>query len=320
MTSRRPEDHETDGPEQAAEAMSVAEGDTPVTRFVDLRKRGGVPQTATDAGSAREGQSESGPAGLPAGIVGSDEAPGGAVPPSGSSARSVPGSTGGPNGRRVTPAMAGIVTTGVVIAVVALASFLFRSTPVAGGAGGTVTGAGQPAASTDSVPGSAGGPAAFTCWNGTGAVDPDSCTVPAGEVGLSYFFPSFQDLDKCRPVKSVPSAIRYDCDLGSRGLLRFRWWQDTDRAETHYTRKFRDGVLEPLKVQGEVVGLLGHDVKPVRGVYRMSGFMFDHFSFTVEASSLARQMALLKEVLVRPPSELRGHPGSATSAGVPIDR
>ena len=71
-----------------------------------------------------------------------------------------------------------------------------------------------PGASTGNSAGNSAGASTgknTTCWDGQQATSPDHCTVPHGEAGLRWVFPSFdRDYENCylRPIKD-PSSPRH---------------------------------------------------------------------------------------------------------------
>lgn len=132
------------------------------------------------------------------------------------------------------------------------------------------------------------------------------CSMPSGTAGLRYVYPGYDNARSCVYKAYRKTTSTFDCDV-KEGVLRFRWWRDTDEAAGHYTTKYRKGSTTALTLDGQRVGTLYRDRKPVKRVYRLSGFLWDHFSFSVEAKSQAKVDALLKQIEIRHPDDITGY-------------
>lgn len=147
------------------------------------------------------------------------------------------------------------------------------------------------------------------CWDGSTEASVLNCTEPHGIAGVRYVYPEYDARGSC--VKKGTDAgdwVRFDCTLGKRSLLRYRWWRDTERAVYHYTTKYGQGTSEPLTVAGQEIGTIYADTQQYAGgIYRVSGFFRDHFSFTVEAPTKAERARLLKLIVMRQPDEFTGY-------------
>lgn len=151
------------------------------------------------------------------------------------------------------------------------------------------------------------GPApAIQCWNNKMVATIEDCSMPSGTAGLRYVYPSYDNGRSCVYKAYRKTTSTFDCDV-KKGVLRFRWWSDTDEAAGHYTAKYRNGSTTALTLDGQQVGTLYRDRKPVKRVYRLSGFLWDHFSFSVEAKSQAKVDALLKQIEIRHPDDITGY-------------
>lgn len=160
----------------------------------------------------------------------------------------------------------------------------------------------------------------YVCWNGDRADDLLDCTDPRDASGVKYLYPSMQDMSsRCaRRELTTVDGIVYECFFGQDELIRYRWYQDEDVARLHYEESYADVAPRPFLVDGEEVGTLYQRNGREKGVYRMSVLWHrDHFAFSVEAPTRARQRELLDLVRVRAVADLRGYAqGSGPREGV----
>ncbi len=159
---------------------------------------------------------------------------------------------------------------------------------------------------------------AVECWNGVAAAELAQCGNPQDRTGLRWVYLSLDDQwDSCVNKAYRATTIDYDCTIAGRGLIRYRYWDDSDEANRHYTDKYADATSAPLRLDGNPVGTLYRQDKKVGGSYTLSGLWLDkHFSFSVEADTKAERDALLQLVRVRAYDQLTGHAtGSAPEQG-----
>lgn len=205
-----------------------------------------------------------------------------------------------------------VVATGVLVAAVILSVSI---TMIRRGSASEPAAAVMPAPSTpapssglptvDTTP---AGTEVIRCWDDTTAETMRDCTMPSGRAGLRHVYPGYDRGRSCTYKAYRTTTSTFDCDV-AKGVLRFRWWQDTDEASGHYNDKYRKGSTTKLILDGQRVGTLYRDRKPVKkGIYRLSGFLWDHFSFSVEAKSKARVDSLLKLIEIRHPDDVAGYP------------
>ena len=151
------------------------------------------------------------------------------------------------------------------------------------------------------------------CWNAAPVTDLAECPAPSGEEGLRYVYLSLDEQwDDCTYVPYRDTTDTFDCTIGDQGLIRYRFWQDADEATDHYTTKYSDAAKSPMMLDGEQVGTLYRLNTASKKVYVMSGHWFDgHFSFSVEAPTIAAREALLELVKIRARAQLAGHEAGA---------
>lgn len=150
---------------------------------------------------------------------------------------------------------------------------------------------------------------AVHCWDGSTTSDLAGCSEPELAAGIRYVYPDYDARGSCA-YKDYREGrtVTFDCDLGGKKMMRYRWWRDTDEAVAHYKHKFAKGTRQPLVAAGQTIGTLYRDTKPVGGVYRMSAFFRDHFSFTIEAKTRREQNRLLGLLVIRNPDDFTGYP------------
>lgn len=215
-------------------------------------------------------------------------------------------SGGGLRDRRVLAVAAGVLVAAVILSVsIIMIRRGSASEPVA--AVLPVPSMPAPSTSRPTVDTTPAGAEAIRCWDDTTAETIADCTMPSGKAGLRYVYPGYDRGRSCTYKAYRTTTSTFDCDV-AKGVLRFRWWQDTDEASGHYTNKYRKGSTTELVLDGQRVGTLYRDRKQVKkGIYRLSGFLWDHFSFSVEAKSKARVDSLLKLIEIRHPDDIAGY-------------
>lgn len=170
-----------------------------------------------------------------------------------------------------------------------------------------------PASGVQATPISATSTAAaksFACWNGNLVTDAAGCSTPVGTAALRYLYPSLdKGWDACAYAPYRKTTDSFDCDFGSKGLIRYRYWQDANEASGHYREKYLTDRSTDLLLDGQVVGTRYISAKKTDGRYSQSFHWLDaHFSLTVEADTKAGCDKLLKKVRVRSYADLLGHP------------
>lgn len=228
--------------------------------------------------------------------------------------------TGAPQGFGTLPAPAAPASRGrrvrwlVGAIAVALAGGLVAAAVNVAGVLGRPAAAPTPSPATASP--SASPPAsavAVECWNGVAVPDLTHCALPTGKAGLRYVYLSLNDQwGSCTDIAYRPTTDTFDCTIGSRGLIRYRYWSDSDEAERHFTKQFATAKQAPLYLDGQDVGTLYRQDKLVNGTYKLSGLWLEgHFSFSVEAPTIADRDALQATVRVRSLEQMTGHPRDA---------
>jgi hypothetical protein len=156
-------------------------------------------------------------------------------------------------------------------------------------------------------------PTAYECWDGTVTTELAECSFPNGREGLHYAYPSL-DPAACNFKDYRESTGAYECPVGTRGLIRYRFWWDAAEATEHYGTKYKQAVHSPMLLDGRDVGDLYRSNKRVSGLYTMSGLWLDgHLSFSVESSTVADREALFALVQIRAYEDLNGHPVGGTA-------
>ncbi|MGC3993123.1 MAG: serine/threonine-protein kinase [Propionicimonas sp.] len=175
-------------------------------------------------------------------------------------------------------------------------------------------GAGRSAPTATPTPGSSPS-AAVVCWNAVPVDDQEQCGPPHGTEGLRWVYLSLVDQwDSCVNKAYRSTTVDYDCSLPG-GVLRYRYWEDSDEAQRHYTGKYEDADATPLVLDGHTVGTIYRSDKRSSGVYTLSALWLDgHFSFSAEASTIAGRDALLDLVRLRAWDQLTGSAAGAAPA------
>jgi hypothetical protein len=230
----------------------------------------------------------------------------GAPPPQGLGSFPTPAAPAASRGRRVRWLVGGIAVALAAILVVAavnLAGVLGRPAAAASP---------SPTPTSPSAPPSATAVAA-ECWNGVAVPDVTHCALPTGKAGLRYVYLSLNDQwGSCTDIAYRATTDTFDCIIGSRGLIRYRYWTDSDEAKRHYTKEFAKGKHAPLYLDGQHVGTLYRQDKRVNEIYKLSGLWLEgHFSFSVEAPTIADRDALFSTLRVRSLEQMTGHPKDA---------
>lgn len=148
---------------------------------------------------------------------------------------------------------------------------------------------------------------AVTCWNSVGADSIDECGPPHGKNGLTWVYPSLVDQwDDCVPKAYRATTDDFDCTIPG-GLVRYRYWADSDEATKHYTGKYEASEATPLLLDGHEVGTLYRAERRVSDVYTLSALWLDgHFSFSIEAGTPEQRDALLDAIRIRAYDQLTG--------------
>ena len=231
-------------------------------------------------------------------------------------AASVPASGTVPAARRASPVRwlvgggALIVSLGLVLAVMNLSGAFGRQPAAASSPTAAVTATTAPTATPT---------ADIRCWNSAQVSDLSECTNPTGKSGLRYLYLSLdQNWDSCSYKAYRPTTVTYDCVIGERGVIRYRFWEDSDEAARHYAKRYAKAKVSTMYLDGEDVGFLYRLDKKVSGRYALSGFWLDgHASFSVESATIGGREALLPLVRIRAYDQLTGHPsGADTREGV----
>ncbi|MCA0296651.1 MAG: serine/threonine protein kinase [Actinobacteria bacterium] len=182
----------------------------------------------------------------------------------------------------------------------------------------------RPGAVPSPVPTTPGTPTAtaltYQCWNGDEVPALADCTAPAGREALRYLYPSLDaKWDDCAYNDAARAGTEtYECVDEKLGLIRYRYWDDSDAATAHYLARYAKAKVTRMILDGTDVGVIYTLDKKVRGVYSLSGFWLDaHFSFSVESPTIARRDALFTQVELRALAQISGHP---TGADVQVGR
>nr|WP_300144092.1 serine/threonine-protein kinase [Propionicimonas sp.] len=156
-------------------------------------------------------------------------------------------------------------------------------------------------------------PTTYECWDGTVAADLAECSFPNGREGLHYVYPSL-DPAACVFKDYRESTGAYECPVGARGLIRYRFWRDAAESEKHYTKKYAKAEHSPMLLDDNEVGIVYRSYERVSGIYTMTGLWLDgHLSFSVESSTVADREALLELVEIRAYDQLNGRPRGSTA-------
>ena len=144
----------------------------------------------------------------------------------------------------------------------------------------------------------------------TPVTDVADCPAPSGTAALRYLYPSLDEGWKACDYKAYRKTTdAFNCDLGARGLIRYRYWADAGEAAGHYHEKYLNDPASELLLDGQVVGTRYMSTGKQDGSYTESLYWFDgHFSLTLEAPTPAARAELLKLVRVRSFADLVGHP------------
>lgn len=155
--------------------------------------------------------------------------------------------------------------------------------------------------------------ATFTCWHEVVVPDLAQCPYPARKVGLRYVYLSLDKAwDSCKYVAYRTTTDVYEC-TNKLGLIRYRYWMDADEATRHYDKEFADATSEPMTLDGTDVGTIYRLDKKVNGIYKLTGFWLEkHFSFSIEAPTIAARERLLEQVTIRAYDQLAGRPTGET--------
>jgi serine/threonine protein kinase len=156
-------------------------------------------------------------------------------------------------------------------------------------------------------------PTTYECWDGTVADELAECSFPNGREGLHYVYPAL-DPASCTFRDYRESTGAYECAVGTRGLIRYRFWRDAAESKQHYAKKYAKDTNSPMLLDGNEVGILYRSDRRVSGIYTMSGLWLDgHLSFSVESSTVADREALLDLVEIRAYDQLNGRPRGSTA-------
>ncbi len=203
------------------------------------------------------------------------------------------------------------LTAVLVLALINWSGATGRSLPGAASTPGDAPSA-TPAGATSASSGALG----YECWDGAVSDDLSRCSTPRGRAGLDYLYLSLQP-DSCIYVEYRATTGAYECEIGTTGLIRYRFWSDASESERHYSTKYDAAIHTAMLLDGHQVGDLYRLNRRAGGVYKMSGLWLDgHLSFSVESATIAGRESLFDLVRIRAYEQLPGFPqGSAATAG-----
>lgn len=292
-----------------------------------------------------------GPATYPTATVGRPEVIASAPPPGG--AAYSPAQEPAPRPKRtVLPLVLTIVAALVIVGAGIAAAF---ATGLVGGNGAASTASTQPAVSPEDSSTADGGtspatgaspstdastaPAAtgVTCWDGTEAAEANLCEQPRDKDAywsyLKYVYPSIATHSDCVKVDATGESgftgvtVMWECELGD-ALIRYRYWEDTKDARTHYAKKFNAKTLlktYDLLVGGELAnGWAKTDkdtVKGPGGIKRVVVTMFlpdQNISLTAQGNTTKSMWAAFGQVRIRPLEQALGSPSGAPTEEAPL--
>ncbi|MFT4108688.1 serine/threonine-protein kinase [Propionicimonas sp.] len=279
-----------DRPDSAAETLALTQPALPLAEDV-----GPLQISRPDSGIFR-----------PARVVGLE--PTRAVLTSASPAGPSPAAAAGPDTPALSPRARGrrrLLAPGAAV----LAVLVVAGTLVWSGALGRPAAAPPPATSPTASPSSTN--TGFECWDSTVVPALSDCSEPRGRSALEYLYLSV-DPDLCTFVDYRASTGAYECTVGTRGLIRYRFWNDSAESSAHYSTKYATEPHETMLLDGHEVGTIYRLTRKIRGVRTMSGTWLDgHFSFSVEAATVAERESLFELVRIRAYDQLNGRPVGA---------
>jgi hypothetical protein len=153
-------------------------------------------------------------------------------------------------------------------------------------------------------------PTSYECWNQVMVPLLKQCTSPKSRTGLRYVYPSLvAQWDDCIYKAYRATTDTYECTVGKKGVIRYRYWKDSQEASRHYMTRYAKATTARMYLDGNDVGIIYRLDKRVSGVYALSGFWLDnHFSFSVESPTLADRNDLEKLLRLRAFDQTTGRP------------
>lgn len=154
----------------------------------------------------------------------------------------------------------------------------------------------------------AGGP--ITCWDGAKVARAVQCSIPRGEVGLRWVYPSLdRDIDTCEEAGELPDKKVRSWFCSFRGSpddgVRYSEWPSTGEAAAEFARNYSNQPRHFL-LEGRRAGLVWErDDRNADGLFRKS-FAYDDwpFSLSIAGSSQRALARACDRVVLRSPRSL----------------
>jgi len=147
-----------------------------------------------------------------------------------------------------------------------------------------------------------------TCWDGAGAPNRDSCSMPSGRDGMGTVFPSLSDQCSGGSGKSVSGKAEvYECDFGNYTVRYSRWVKGSDRygylnsANPGYTSAvwWIDGTFA-----GRTWTSVEADPSEAQPYQWSAAYRYFPYTVSVEGRDAAARSAGIAHVVATPPEQV----------------